>query len=424
MRKLSSSQPISVTTQVSGLTVSLVLDPSGPMRQWLNHDTGEYSPDRETTSPLIIKARVDVIDNANNQTSTADLVGGSGTGTRWMMRTTSASGVVGSWEDITTSPPSGYETSKIWQARTNKESTIYVKKNIEAGIKIELRCIMQFCHPQMPGYTYTKEQILLLCTNEDSDVQNPKLWLNTPETWIYDVLLDNNTPGDDTYHIRTVSAYAEEGGEDVTSGVYFYWSIFENGIEYPVGVLTNHPCYVSGGLDGSSLLVVDAMYSEAITIKCKAKDRKLTPQEQEAAEFFAGELSTDIIWKPLEVSKQCVCKNGAAIQIGNYPYKIFSVDVSRKDRIFTKEEIMKNFLFEWKSRIETSIANEGNETFLGWGYEIQVVENVLAQSSPTQRNVNVFADVYLKGAYANVVQGSNNIVCTINGTKYNIISRS
>ena len=431
MRKLSSSQPVSVTTQVSGLVATLVIEESSPLRQWFSYDSGAYSPNRKVT-PLIINAHVELKDNGNDEVSIASLVGNSESGTRWQIRTTVGTGTPSEWTNVGTTPPSGTE-DKIWWTKTDTVCTLNVKQNVEPDTRIELKCIVEYSHPQMAGYTYKMEQVLQLCTDEDSDIVNPKLWLNAPSTWIYDVLLDDNTPGSDKYHIRTVSAYAEKEYQDVTSGVYFYWYIIENGIEYPVGASGNHPCYVSGGLNGASSVVVDAMYSESFTVKCRAKDRKSTAEEQAAAPFYEDILGTDIVWQPLNITKQCVCKNGAMIQVGEFPYKEFVVDVARKNKPIPRDVVEKNLLFSWKKRTETNSAQKTNETHLGWGPDICVPESAITNNnSQAKQSINVFADVYLRGAYANVVRSrivdnetvKDNIVCTISGTTYNIISRS
>lgn len=362
-KRINISQPAVITTHLTPLSDRFWVEASDTLEQWHYVNTNEFKPNREVT-PLVLTAKVEAVDPDTGEKhidsfSRVDwyLMGNDGNFTLVSSQSASAP----------------YYTSGF---------NLVVRKNITSEGSQTIKCRATAIDPRDLS-TYIIEETVLLTVNRDGRMEIPTVSLQNPSTIPFNIF--KNEP------MVTFKAVAAYEGKPV-EGLYYEWYVEDFGNGTAKRKADAYAGYVEG--QGTDTLTVDAMYSEEVRISCKLKDSA-------EAEAFPGESSSTIVWRTPKMDVQVYSEGGSGVN-GKERILTFKPIVNLRGETLTEEQMAKHLIFNFKKRHSLS----QTETSMGWGLMVQASSEELKQ---TKGSTLVLADVYLKGAFEDVIHNGEEI---------------
>ncbi|SFO61826.1 hypothetical protein [Prevotella sp. tf2-5] len=391
MKRVKITNPAVINTTLSPLTESFRIEGNATYQQWYYNIDGTFKPDRQIT-PLLLFPRISVYDPESRQAYTPLIV----QPTEWAYR----QGSNDTWHTIEVTESSENASTADYVMRS--DFSLLVRKNAPSQSPVDIRCTLWYEDPRLPGqlYSVTPDDVTL-ATNTDTSVLYPDILLDCPPMRRFNVIDDSVYDGTAKMlkGLMTFQCRAVKNLTDVSSGTYFVWYIRENGTEV---LAESHPCYVSG--QNTQTLTVDVMYSEYITVVCRGK------QSSTSTVFFPSQAVSGVSWEIPNVDAITRPLNGTTVDSVNRQIffdTILNMKRGNKISILDDDTKRAHFLFNWKRRK----ANSSVKTDCGWGSEIRIPSSDMLDYNKI--GSQVFADVYLKGAYEALTQ--NGAVVTQNG---------
>ncbi len=386
MKKVKTTQPAVIVTELAPLTESFHIESNGTYQQWYYNNDGSYKPDRQIT-PLLLIPRITVYDPESRDTYRPLIV----QPTAWTYR----QGDSDTWHiiDVTESSEGAGAADYVMR----NDFSLLVRKNVTSQSPVDIRCTLHYEDPRLQGKKYSVEMNVTLATNTDTSVLYPDILMDCPPMRRFNVVKDSvyDSARKMLKGLMTFSCRATKNLTDVSGGTYFVWFIRENGTEV---LAENHPCYVSG--QNTQLLTVDMMYSEYITVVCRGK------QSSTASVFFPSQAVSEVSWETPNVNAVTKALNGTTIDSIDRPLYFGTIlNMKRGNGISVLDDDTKkmHFLFNWKRRK----ANSSVKTDCGWGAELEIPSS--AALDYNKISTQVFADVYTRGAYKAVTQNGESV---------------
>lgn len=377
-RKLNTSQPVVINTELSPLDDSFYIEPIGQLEQWYYDNSGAYAPNRQTT-PLTLTPKISAFDPEDNRTYTPSF----NSTPRWFVNeyNETAGGYV---ETEITATSDGQNVNYYKYGNSLK-----VKKNVSYSRAVQIRCVAIYTDPRDSGLTQTVEDTVTLSTNRDASVIFPNLSITNPDTRGYNPLVDNSS----TF---TFNAKAMKGNTDVTSSVYFVWYAVVNNVE----VLANtQDWYVSG--QNTATLTVDAMYGEEINVVLRAKE------SSSAQNLFPNKTYASIMWQIPDIDTNVISEEGGAVR-KTTQYMNFNTKVNVHKSILSDEARDAHLRFNWKLRK----SNLSTTQDVGWGSRIRIdaadIRNVNGAQNQ-QASTSIYPIAYLLGPYEVVTHNGEEV---------------
>lgn len=384
-RMLNISQPAVINTELAPFTESFTITANDTTEQWYYDNTRDYMPDR-TATPLTLSPQLSVSDGENSYYPEYYLV------SWYVLEHNGSSWVETKISNIDDSSSADYVLS---------ENSLIVKKNVSYSYGVTIRCVAQYIDPRDVGITYTVEGNIQLSTNRDASVMFPVIDILREESTPYNPLTMENS-------IFSFEARAYLGAEDITEEVYFVWYVVDEN-ENIEKLAENTLAYVSG--QGTKTLVLDAMYTERITVVLCAKENA------SSSKIYPDKKYRTLTWKIPDVDATVLSENGSSVRSEKGTMR-FDTIVNVRHNTLSDEKKYENLAFDWRMRK----SNVSSETDLGWGQNIEIpsenLKNIGGQGS-SRTSTLVYPHVYLLSAYKQVINDDDEI--TYDGMK--VVSR-
>lgn len=368
-KRINISQPAVITTHLTPLSDRFWVEASDTLEQWHYVNTNGFKPNRETT-PLVLTAKIEAVDPDTGEKhidsfSRVDwyLMGNDGNFTLVSSQAASAP----------------YYTSGF---------NLVVRKNITSEGSQTIKCRATVIDPRDLS-TCIIEETVLLTVSRDGRMEIPTVSLNSPSTIPFNIF--KSEP------MIAFNAVASFEGK-LVEGLYYEWHVEDFGSGKAKMKADAYAGYVSG--QGTSTLTIDATYSEHARISCKLKNNA-------DAEAYPGEASSTIVWRTPKMDVQVYSDGGSGVN-GKERILTFKPIVNLRGETLTEEQMAKHLIFNFKKRHSLS----QTETSMGWGLMVQASSEELKQ---TKGSTLVLADVYLKGAFEDVIHNGEEV--TFNGEK-------
>lgn len=381
-RRLNTSQPVVINTELSPLDDSFYLEPSGQTEQWYYDNSGSYAPNRSTT-PLTLTPMLSAFDTESRRTYTPQF----NSTPQWFV--TEYNGTEYEETEITATA----DGQNVYYYKYG--NTLKVKKNVSYTHAVQIRCLAVYTDPRDSGLTHSVEATVTLSTNRDASVIYPTLEITNPSARAFNPLTDSTT----TF---TFNAKAMKGNTDVTSSVYLVWYAIVNNVEVLADTLD---WYVSG--QNTSTLTVDAMYGEEITVVLKAKE------SSSAATLYPSRSQASVLWNIPDVDTNVISYEGAAVRTTTQKMTFGTVVNVHKD-VLSEEMKNTHLRFNWKLRK----SNLTTVQDMGWGNEITIDASAIRNvngSQNSQGSTTIYPIVYILGEYEVVTH--NGAEVTHNGAR-------
>lgn len=409
-RRLKTSQPTVIQTQLTPLSDTFSIQASDTLEQWFYVNTGEYSPDR-TQTPLQLTPTIEAVDEDSSTKYTPSFLNVS-----WYYfdpnNTTDYSSDTYwpglGWVKIT-AVEGGTGVDYYCPTQSNPKFKLYVTKNVAppsvgsttAGQGI--CCVASYIDPRDVGVTYVVKDNVTLVTSKEASVNTVAINLLAPTKTIFNILeppteeIDNQTVEITTFDFK--AQILDSSNNDVTSSYYIEWYGKENN-EITEHLINTLNCYTqttqkSGKGQGTDTITIDAMYTEHIDIVCKIR-RTSTSALLPAISYCS------LVWDVPRVDVMTICRNGQSVDSTNREMNFTNI-VNYKGGVLSDEKRKENLRFHFYSRVSTSSVL----TDRGWGDEITIDSSQLKQT--TSYATPVHAEVYLTGAFENVTHNGENV---------------
>ncbi len=395
-----------VDTTLTPLTDFFDLVASDTLEQWYDVSAAagsQFSPNRQST-PLVLTPIVQAYDPDSGRKYTIT----SYTTIHWYTYVLNESTGVYAETEITSTT----NTDDYYKSGT----TLVVRKNVATNTGVEIRCVVDYVDPRSTNDTIRLTASVKLTTNQDATVNMPFIT----------VLAEKNTPYNPlgtASSQKTFVAKAMVENADKTNDVYFLWYATDDthttetlidetttisGVSVPV-----FPCYVSG--QGTSTLVVDALYTEKINIicRCKASSSASTP-------LYPSKRYLTMSWDVPSLDSITYTNDGSAVNLASNG-KRFRQIVNADGKTLNDSIVGSNLLFKW-TKYRTSILsnNSPQADVIGWGTEMFLESSDLinVKTNGQMPSTIVGAEVYLRGAYEVVYDRSGNPVTSSGALVY------
>lgn len=381
-KKLNISQPMVLDVMFAPLVESFQLIPSDTTQQWYYADTNSYLPSHSTDSPLIITPSLSVFDSDNHQTYRPSL----NDSVVWSYLNSN-----GTYTIISNTSESGNPDYVVYT-----DGHIKVNKEVPPNAPVTLKCEAQYLDPRSSSTSYTVKETIVLTTNRDATLIPVTVDINCEAVQLYDVFKDASS--------RFIfTAVVTKGLDDITSTSTVKWYVLNKttGTETLVDSSTTvsgvtiptYPCYVSG--QNMSMLVLDAMYTEDITIVARVV-KTVSPLT-----LHDGKAIRSLMWDVIPMQNFAHSNNGEGVTSGTEIME-FDVISNIRNKTLTDLEKQNNLLFNWKRRGATSSTVVDS----GWGQKITIDGDTLRSNNSTL----VYAEAYLLGAYEVVTDNGEAVV--------------
>lgn len=395
-RKLSISKPTVVTTDLVPLTDKFNIEPNGLTEQWYFANTGEYSPDRETT-PLTLIPKLTAIDTETDTVYTPSFYT-----IAWYKLAADGTWTLISNHDSST--PGDYYSGNNLIVRTN-----VAPAGAAATGGVTYKCTVQYIDPRDASITSKVEADITLTTNLDSKIDLPTVEIQTAGVVSFDVLTDNTS-------VRTFTAKAFLHGEDVSSDYYFEWYALESG-EQSASLIGNHLCYKectqeTGKGQGTDTISIDMMFTDSVDIICRLRTSS-------SGTLYPSVSQVSAVWSPAQIEAITHCDEGQGTSDGTVRDMTFSNIVNTKLGTLSDSVVAQHLRTNWKIGFPAG-NGDYSDNDEGWGAVMTRSSSYMYQL--TTRSTPVHAELYLLGAYAQVVDGNGNQV--VNGSNVPVVGRT
>lgn len=377
-RRLNVSQPVVINTELAPLDDSFVVQPSGQTEQWYYDNTGQYSPNRQTT-PLTLTPMVSAFDPDTN-TKYEPLFSAA---PRWYV--TEYNSTLNRYVETEVTATSDGQNVPYFKYG----NTLKVKRNVPYSTPVQVRCSAIYIDPRDVGLTHSVETTITLSTNRDASVVFPSLSFANPASRAFNPLVDDNS-------LYTFNAVAKQGGSDVTNSVYFVWYAIDGTTE----VLADTMIWYVGG-QNTATLTVDALFGEEIKLVLRAKENA------QSQTLYPDKVYGNVTWKIPDIETNVICENGSAVR-SNTTSMTFRASVNVRGRILSDEKVAQNLDINWKYRKNnTSTVNDA-----GWGVQTTIPASELRNvtgSTNTPSSTSVYPIVYVRSSFEVVTHNGVNV---------------
>lgn len=376
MKLKAKPQPLAITTSYTPLVTRFgIVTEGGSRMQFYYTNDGTYIPSRAVT-PLKLKAWLHVVD--------PDGVLGNGDKSSGLTVTW----FEGSYSTQITASTSGYTI--------NSDGTLLVKKNIEPSNPIQI-LVRATYKDSRNGNTLVYEDRITLNSVSKTD-SSMTLRVDQPSKITFNPMTDEK--------IITINAVLLLGNNVVDSvNAKFWWYLVNNGIETLIDRLDTAVEYVSG--QGTSTLKVNAMYTNFSIIRVKAA-------------YYMGTVPTDpsdnapyadiaIVYKLPMIRAEVYSPNGSTLR-STESAKTFICKLRTTNRILTDAEVAEHFLIKWYKK---PIVAGGTASHVSDGATISMKASGLSLAN--RQAMNVYPEVYSRGAYGYIVDSNGKAVTDSNG---------
>ena len=357
-----------------------------PLEQWYYANDNTYVPERNVAAPLILVPTLQVQDIDTSMVSTPVMYTA-----QWFLLN-SSTGAYDIEITSTTAQNDGYYLSTTGGVKDGK---LIVTKNVPYDAAVSILCKYTYIDTRDSTQTHEIEGTVSLATNRDATVTMPTIVIAMTEDGT-----KYNPITDDTDSQFTFKAQVLKDGEDITTDSTIRWYASENGgAETLIDELASDGfkkflCYVSG--QGTDTLVVDAMYTENITIIARVvKDATTTPITLYPTKDF-----TTLQWDVVNLDAITTSRNGSAVRSDTESMEFYNIINVRHNEVSDALK-QKHLRVNWKRRVKSGVS----DVDMGWGQSITISSNTLKSSSSTR----VFSEIYLRGAYERITHNGTTI---------------
>ena len=386
-RKLNTTQPMVLDIMYAPLNENFEILPqsvNSPTEQWYYANDNTYVPDRNT-NPLILVPTLQVQDIDTGVVSTPVM-----NWAKWFLLN-SATGAYDIEITTTQSQVNSYYLSTTGGVLDGK---LVVTKNVPYDASVSILCKYSYLDPR-DNTTHEITETIALATNRDATVTMPTIVIAMTEDGS-----KYNPITDDTNSQFTFKAQVLKDGEDITSTSTIRWYASENGgnetliNELASDGFNKFLCYVSG--QGTDTLVVDAMYTENITIIARVvKDATQTPIVLYPTKDFAT-----LQWDVVNLDAITTSRNSSAVRTDTESMEFYNIINVRHNEVSDALK-QKHLRVNWMRRVK----NGNSDVDLGWGQSVTISGNALRGSSSTR----VFSNIYLRGALERITHNGETI---------------
>lgn len=363
-RRVNIPQPLVLSTELSALTLSFHVGGDDVLEQWLYADTNEYLPDRSlyplTLTPAARGYDADTLVTHNLSFSRV----------RWYEVTST-----GDTEIINT-----YDTSEAQYVISG--FTLVVKKNVVPSEPVTIRCEATYIDPRDNATLGMLEESVTLRTSRDATATFPIVVIDAPKQQTWNPLGEGSP-------VFTFTARVTKKDEDITadSDIVWYGVDVIDGVASRETLIENMPSYVSG--QGTDTLVVDARYSEQLTIIARAREDALSP-------FYGSADYRTLSWKIPTLSATTYSAQGSSVRASTGKMT-FDTIVNVPGSVLSEAVKRENLAMLWKRRTPmASTQAERAEVSIGWGQRVTLEGADLIQENGG--TVAVYPHIYLIGA--------------------------
>lgn len=376
MKLKAKPQPLSITTSYTPLITRFgIVTEAGNKTQFYYTFDSKFNPNREI-SPLKLKAWLNVIDPdgilGNGEKSTSLTV-------TWYE---------GSYSTQITSSTSGYTL--------NPDGTLIVKKNVQPDSPMQILVRAIYKDTRNNNNLVFEDRITLnSISKSDSSLT---IHVDQPSKITFNPLTDNE--------IITINAQLLLGNNAVDDkNARYWWYLVNNGTEGLIDDVETAIEYVSG--QGTKVLKVNAMYINFAIIRVKAA--YYTDEVPSEPESNAPYSDIVIVYKLPDVRAEVYSPNGSTLR-SSESSKTFICKLNTNSRVLTDEEMENHFVINWNKK---PIVSGGTASHIGGGSKISVKASELRLQG--RQSMNIYPDVYGRGAYGYIVDNSGKAITDSNG---------
>lgn len=377
MKKVNYVQPLNLQTSYTPLTGHIdVVAVSGSLEQFYYTNENQYQPSRAVT-PLRLDPRLYIDDPdgripSGRQTSNLEVL--------WYENGT-----------IITSSTSGYTL--------NSDGSLTVSKNVPTNSPVNILCHINYADTRT-AQTYVFEKIVVLSSVNKTDSRS-FVEIDVPTVSTFNPLYDNAT--------RVITAKARVGNTvQSNSNVKFFWYVFHDGAETLIDQDEYALEYVSG--QGTYQLTLNNMYITKTSIRCKIAIKTTANPNPSAPDNPNSWAETTLSWL-LSDKLRCVVYSPQGEKVkADETSRTFTAKVYGNNGALTDAQVDSHLYIDWYRK--TSASGSTAEK-IGGGRTITVKSELLRMSTPNG-TVAVYPDVYERGPYKVVVDGSGKVV-TVSG---------
>ena len=340
------------------------------LEQWYYSNTNQYSPNRQL-SPLILMPTLKVFDQDTDEVYTPQR----GDNVGWFLLNAST----GKYDiEITT-------TDVTADYYKREDGALVVRKNVAYDASVSIRCSYDYLDPRDITIVHNIAATVTLSTNRDATVTMPTVAIKTEKRTSYNPFTDSTSR-------FTFTAEVTKDGADITSSSAIRWYASENGgAETLIDANASDGfkqflCYVSG--QGTPTLVVDAMYTENITIIARVMNTDASPNVLYPTKDYAT-----LAWDELKMDIFPHSDGSGAVR-SNTKGMTFDTIVNIRHMTLTDAQKQAHLFMNWKRRNAAS----STVTDMGWGQTVYITGDTLRSASSQL----VYTDVTMAGAYARV----------------------
>lgn len=377
-RRVNISTPVVLQTELASMTENFSIVADGSLEQWYYFNDGIYLPDRSAGSHLTLTPLMQAFDPDTETTYTPNF-----SAVRWYALEN------GTETEIT-------NTTDSTEAQYVKLNTgqLRVKKNVSPDAAVTIRCVATYIDPRLLGVYGTVEAQVLLATNRDATTVFPTISIQSSQTIPYRPITDLSS-------IKTLRATVMRGDEDITSESYIRWYAVQETGQSTTNVLINTlPCYVSG--QGTSELVIDALYTPDLTIIAKAAPNST------ATEWYSQD-TVRLVWDVPKLDGITYSDNGSAVRLTT-GRMYFGLNLNMRHQIVPEARIKEHLIYKWYQRMANQ--NESSKIVIGWGHKIgRNGEDMLNNTSP--RTALIWPEIHLLSEFQRVVFTSGGTTKTV-----------
>lgn len=371
-RRVNISTPVVLQTELASMTENFSIVADGSLEQWYYFNDGIYLPDRSAGSHLTLTPLMQAFDPDTETTYTPNF-----SAVSWYALEN------GTETEIT-------NTTDSTEAQYVKLNTgqLRVKKNVSSDAAVTIRCVATYIDPRLLGVYGTVEAQVLLSTNRDATIVFPTINIETSQTVFYRPLTESTSQ-------KTFTASVMQGDRDITSSSYVRWYYVQGTGQNMTNVaIDTLPCYVSG--QGTSTLVLDALYAYDLTIVAKAAPNS-------TSEEWVTKDTVRMTWDTPKLDGITYCDNGSAVRV-NTDRMYFGLNLNMRHQIVPDAKIQAHLVYKWYQRMANQ--SEAYKVVIGWGHKVgRNGEDLLNNSSP--RTALVWPEIHLLSEYQRVVFGND-----------------
>lgn len=376
MKLKAKPQPLAIVTSYTQLVTRFGLVAEvGSRVQFYYTNVNEFIPSRAVT-PLLIRPYLNVAD-PDGVIPTGDK--SSSLTMTWFED---------SYDNQITSSTEGYTI--------NSDNSLTVKKDVLPSSPIQILARGIYMDTRN-GNTLTFEDRMTLNSVSKSD-NSLSIVVDKPNKLTFDPLEDDESV--------SIKATLRLGRSDVAAAnAKYWWYSVNNGVETLIDELDTAVEYVSG--QNTDTLVVNAMYTNLTFIRVRGA--YYTDTEPAAPPADAPYADMALVYRLPMIRAEIYSPNGGTLR-STESSKTFKVLLSTSKRMLTDGEVSEHYLIRWFRRPLTA---GGVASRVGDGVTVNIKAADLKLTN--RQTMNVYPEVYSRGAYGYVVTSDGTAVTTADG---------